>query len=58
MKKCAVLILSRDGEIKSKKVKIPGSNVIRSLQENDGCKFLGVLQNDEVMEKEMRVIKK
>ena len=55
---CRVDFLNGDGEIKSKKVKIPGSNVIRSLQENDGCTFLGVLQNDEVMEKEMRVIKK
>ena len=52
--KCAVLIMRRGRQIKSDGGKIPGSNVIRSLQENDGYKYLGVLQNDEVMEKEMK----
>ena len=56
VKKCAVLIMKRGRQIKSDGVKIPGSNVIRSLQENDGYKYLGVLQNDEVKEKEMKEI--
>ena len=56
VKKCAVFIMKRGRQIKSDGVKIPGSNVIRSLQENDGYKYLGVLQNDEVMEKEMKEV--
>ena len=56
VKKCAVLIMKRGRQIKSDGVKIPGSNVIRSLQENDGYKYLGVLQNDEMKEKEMKEI--
>ena len=44
VKKCAVLIMKRGRQIKSDGVKISGSNVIRSLQENDGYKYLGVLQ--------------
>ena len=56
VKKCAVLIMKRGRQIKSDGVKIPGSNDIRSLQESDGYKYLGVLQNDEVKEKEMKEI--
>ena len=54
VKKCQVLIMKRGRQIKSDGVKIPGNNIITSLQENDGYKYLGVLQNDEVKEKEMK----
>ena len=48
--------MKRGRQIKSDGVQIPGNNVIRSLQENDGYKYLGVLQNDEVKEKEMKEV--
>ena len=51
-----MLILKRGRQIKSDGVKIPGNNNIKSLQENNGYKYLGVLQNDEVMEKEMKEV--
>ena len=56
VKKCAVLILKRGRKIKSDGIRISGNNFIKSLQENDGYKYLGVLQNDEVMEKEMKEV--
>ena len=42
VKKCAVLMLKRGRKIKSEGVKIPENNLIRSLQKNDGYKYLGV----------------
>ena len=54
MKKCAVLILKSGRKIKSEGVKIPGNNVIRSIQMNNGYKYLRMLQNDKIMGKEMR----
>ena len=56
VKKCAVMIMKMGRLIKSDGEKIPGNNVVRSLQENDGYKYLGVLQNDEVKEKEMKEV--
>ena len=51
-----MLILKRGRKIESDGVKIPGNNFIKSLQENDGYKYLGVLQKDEVMEKKMKEV--
>lgn len=51
--KGAVLIMKKDRKILFGGIKL-SQNSIRRLQNNDGFKYLRVLQNDMIMEREMR----
>ena len=40
--------------VRSEGIKLPGEKVIKSLQDNKGYKYLGILQVDKVKEQEMK----
>ena len=47
------------GEVKIKIIKLPDNIVIKSLKEGEGYKYFGILQTDEVQEKEIkRIVRK
>ena len=48
IEKCSTLVMKRGKRIKSDGIKMSDDQVIKSLKENEGYKYLGVLQEDEV----------
>ena len=52
IQKCSMLVLKRGKKTKSDGIKLPDNIVIKSLKEEEGYKYLGMLQIDEVQEKE------
>ena len=51
---CAVLVLKRGKVVKSEGIKLPDNKKVRLLEENEGYKYLGILQADQIKEKEMK----
>ena len=51
--KCAMLVMKKAKIMKSDGIKLPNNKVIKSLEEGDSYKYLGVIKADEVMFKEM-----
>ena len=51
---CAVLVLKRGKVVKSEGIKLPDNKKMRLLEENEGYKYLGILQADQIKEKEMK----
>ena len=54
IEKCAILVLKRGTVIKSEGVKLPDNRKMRSLDENEEYKYLGILQADQIKQKEMK----
>ena len=53
IEECSTLFMKRRKRIKSDGIKMPDDQVMKSLKEDEGYKYLGVLQADEVQVKEM-----
>ena len=51
--KCAMSVMKKAKIMKSDGIKLPNNKVIKSLEEGDSYKYLGVIKADEVMFKEM-----
>ena len=49
-----MLVMKRGKKIKSDGIMLPDDTVIKSLKKGEGYKYLGILQVDEVEEKEMK----
>ena len=49
LEKCAMLVMKKGKVSKSDGIKLPDDKVIRSIHEENGYKYLGVLQLDRVM---------
>ena len=52
IEKCSMLVMKRGKKTKSGGIMLPDDTVIKSLKEGEGYKYLGILQVDEVQEKE------
>ena len=53
MEKCAVLTIEGGKRVKREGMELPSGEVMKEVDEN-GYKYLGVLQTEEVMDKEMK----
>ena len=52
--KCAVLVLKRGKVVRCERVEMPNNQVIKSLGEGEGYKYLGMLEADGVKHMEMK----
>ena len=52
--KCAVLTMKRGRVVKSDGIELPNDKKIRSLEQDDSYKYLGILQSNEIQRKEMK----
>ena len=52
--KCAMLVMKKGKIVKSDGIQLPHDKVIKSLEKGESCKYLGVLEADEVMVTEMK----
>ncbi|XP_063599498.1 uncharacterized protein LOC134775819 [Penaeus indicus] len=52
--KCAALIMKKGKIMQSEGVRIPNQEEIKSLDEGDSYKYLGVLESDDIMSEEMK----
>ena len=52
--KCAMLVMKKGKIVKSDGIQLPNDKVIKSLQEGESYKYLGVPEADEVMVNEMK----
>ena len=48
IEKCAILVLKRGKVVKSEGIKLPDNRKMRSLNENEEYKYLGILQADQI----------
>ena len=55
VKKCAVLILKRGKVVECNGIILPDGQVMKKMDEN-GYKYLGILEYNQAMEKEMKTI--
>ena len=54
IEKCAMLVLKGGKRTRSEGIELPGDKIIKSLNENDGYRYLGVLEADEILYREMK----
>ena len=54
LKKCAVVVMKRDKVVKNDGVDLPDGSRMKSIDE-DGYKYLGILEYDEVLHAEMKI---
>ena len=52
--KCAMLVMKKEKLVKSDGIQLPNYKIIKSLEEGDSYKYLGVLEADKVMVNEMK----
>ena len=55
IEKCAMLVMERGKIVKSVGIELPDNKVIRSLQEGESYKYLGILEADKFLEEEMKL---
>ena len=55
IEKCAMLVMKRGKIVKSEGIELPEGKVIKSLQEGESYKYLGILEADRFLEEEMKV---
>ena len=48
IEKCVILVIEKGKIVKSVGIELPGGKVIKSLQESESYKYLGILEADEV----------
>ena len=56
IEKCAMLVMEKGKIVKSVGIELPGSKVVRSLQEGESYKYLGILEADKFLEEKMNLI--
>ena len=54
--KCAMLVMEKGKIEKSVGIELPDGKVIKSLQEGESYKYLGILEADKFLEEEMKLI--
>ena len=55
IEKCAVLVMEKGKIVKSVGIELPDGKVIKSLQEGESYKYLGILEADDFLEKKMEL---
>ena len=56
IEKCAMLVMEKGKIVKAVGIELPGGNVIKSLQEGESYKYLGILEADMFLEEKMKLI--
>ena len=56
IEKCAMLVMEKGKTVKSVGIELPSGRVIKSLQEGESYKYLGVLEADKFLEEKMKLI--
>ena len=56
IEKCAMLVMEKGKIVKSVGIELPGGKVIKSLQEGESYKYLGILEADKFLEERMKLI--
>ena len=56
IEKCAMLVMEKGKIVKSVGIELPGGKVIKSLQEGESYKYLGILEADKFLEEKMKLI--
>ena len=55
IEKCAMLVMEKRKIVKSVGIDLPDGNVIKSLQEGESQKYLGILEADKILEEKMKL---
>ena len=55
IEKCAMLVMEKGKIVKSVGIELPDGKVIKSLQEGESCKYLGILEADKFLEGKMKL---
>ena len=55
IEKCAMLVMEKGKIVKSVGIELPESKVIKSLQEGESYKYLGILETDKFLEEKMKL---
>ena len=55
IEKCAMLVMEKGKIVKSVAIELPDGKVIKSLQEGESCKYLGILEADKFLEEKMKL---
>ena len=55
IEKCAMLVMEKRKILKSIGIDLPDGNVIKSLQEGENYKYLGILWADKFLEEKMKL---
>ena len=55
IEKCAMLVMEKGKIVKSVGVELPDGKVIKSLQEGESYKYLGILESDKYLEENMKL---
>ena len=53
---CAMLVMVKGKIVKSVSIELPGGIVIKSLQEGESYKYLGIIEADQFLEEKMKLI--
>ena len=55
IEKCAMLLMEKGKIVKSADIESPNGKVIKSLQEGESYKYLGILEADKFLEEKMKL---
>ena len=55
IEKCATLVMEKGKIVKSVGIELPDGKVIKSLQEGESYKYLGILEADKFLEEKMKL---
>ena len=55
IEKCAMLVMEKEKIVKSVGIELPDGKVIKSLQEGESYKYLGILEADKFLEEKMKL---
>ena len=55
IEKCAILVMDKGKIVKSVGIELPDGKVIKSLQEGESYKYLGILEADKFLEEKMKL---
>ena len=55
IEKSPVFVMEKGKIVKSVGIELPDGKVIKSLQEGESCKYLGILETDKFLEEKMKL---
>ena len=55
IEKCSMLVMKRSKKVKSDGIKLPDDTVMKALRDEEGYKYLGILQADDLQKEEMKI---
>ena len=55
IEKCAMLVMEKGKIVKSVGIELPDGKVIKSLQEDESYKYLGIFEADKFLKKKMKL---